>query len=133
MKPWPNGSQTSPCSAGLSPSAADARATTTWTKYRFETQPDILVELGRLLAEHVTADVDRIAGPELGAVPLAAAASMASGKPCVFVRNAKKEYGSNKQIEGLFHPGETVVIVEDIHDHRRAGGRGRARRSRRPG
>ena len=83
-------------------------------KYRFETQPDILVELGRLLAEHVTADVDRIAGPELGAVPLAAAASMASGKPCVFVRNAKKEYGSNKQIEGLFHPGETVVIVEDI-------------------
>ncbi len=83
-------------------------------KYRFETQPDILVELGKMLAAHVSADVDRIVGPELGAVPLAAAAAMASGKPCVFVRNAKKEYGSNKQIEGIYNAGETVVIVEDI-------------------
>ena len=83
-------------------------------KYRFETQPDVLLALGQLLAEHVTVDVDRIAGPELGAVPLAAAAAMASGKPAIFVRNAKKEYGSNKQIEGLFHPGESVLIVEDI-------------------
>ena len=83
-------------------------------KYRFETQPDILIELGKLLAEHVTPDVDRIVGPELGAVPLATAAAMASGKPCVFVRNAKKEYGSNKQIEGVYHAGETVIIVEDI-------------------
>jgi orotate phosphoribosyltransferase len=84
-------------------------------KYRFETQPDILIELGKMLAEHVSGDdVDRIVGPELGAVPLAAAAAMASGKPCVFVRNAKKEYGSNKQIEGIYNAGETVVIVEDI-------------------
>ena len=46
-------------------------------KYRFETQGDILAALGHLFAEHVTADVDRIAGAELGAVPLAAATSMA--------------------------------------------------------
>ncbi len=83
-------------------------------KYRFETQPDILIALGGMLAGHISADVDRIAGPELGAVPLAAAACMASGKPAIFVRNQKKEYGSNKQIEGVFVPGELVVIVEDI-------------------
>jgi len=83
-------------------------------KYRFETQPDILIELGKMFARHVTADVNRIAGPELGAVPLAAAAAIASGKPCIFVRNQKKEYGSNKQIEGVYIPGETVIIVEDI-------------------
>ncbi len=83
-------------------------------KYRFETQPDILVELGKLFAGHLTRDVDRIAGPELGAVPLAAAAAIASGKPCIFIRNQKKEYGSNKQIEGVYIPGETVMIVEDI-------------------
>ncbi len=83
-------------------------------KYRFETDPAILIELGKLFAAHVTADVDRIAGPELGAVPLAAAAAMASGKPAIFIRNQKKEYGSNKQIEGVFNPGETVLIVEDI-------------------
>ena len=48
-------------------------------KYRFETQPDVLVALGRLFAEKVTAGIDRIAGPELGAVALAAATSMACG------------------------------------------------------
>lgn len=83
-------------------------------KYRFETQPDILIELGKMFAEHIPAEVDRIAGPELGAVPLAAAAAMASGKPAIFVRNQKKEYGSNKQIEGVYNAGETVIIVEDI-------------------
>ena len=83
-------------------------------KYRFETQPDILIELGKMFAEHITSDVQRIAGPELGAVPLAAAAAMASGKPAIFVRNQKKAYGSNKQIEGVYNAGETIVIVEDI-------------------
>jgi len=83
-------------------------------KYRFETQPDILIELGKMFAQHITPDVQRIAGPELGAVPLAAAAAMACGKPAIFVRNQKKEYGSNKQIEGIFNSGEIVVIVEDI-------------------
>ena len=83
-------------------------------KYRFETMPDILVELGKMFAQHITPDIDRIAGPELGAVPLAAAAAIASGKPAIFIRNQKKEYGSNKQIEGVFNPGETVLIVEDI-------------------
>src|SRR5277367_2093531 len=61
-------------------------------KYRFETQPDVLIELGKLFAEKVTAKVDRIAGAELGAVPLAAATAMASGKPFI-VRNQKKDYG----------------------------------------
>jgi orotate phosphoribosyltransferase len=83
-------------------------------KYRFETQPDILLELGKMIAGHITPDIDRIAGPELGAVPLAAAAAMASGKPAIFIRNQKKDYGSNKQIEGVFNPGETVLLVEDI-------------------
>src|SRR2546422_451757 len=83
-------------------------------KYRFETQPDVLIELGKLLAERVTSKVDRIAGAELGAVPLAVVTSIASGKPCVFVRNQKKDYGTAKQIEGVLKPGETVMIVEDV-------------------
>ena len=45
-------------------------------KYRFETQPDVLIALGRMFAKKVTDGVDRIAGPELGAVALAAATSM---------------------------------------------------------
>lgn len=83
-------------------------------KYRFETDPVVLRELGAMLARHVTPDVQRLAGPELGAVPLAAAAAMASGVPAIFVRNQKKEYGSNKQIEGVYNAGETVLLIEDI-------------------
>jgi orotate phosphoribosyltransferase len=83
-------------------------------KYLFETQPDILRELGKLFAERIPAGVTRIAGPELGAIALAAAASMASGKPFVIVRNQKKGYGSGKLLEGKIEPGETVVIIEDV-------------------
>src|SRR5207248_11742942 len=74
-------------------------------KYRFETQPDVLQELGKLLAERIRASVDRIAGAELGAVPLAAAASIHSGKPCVFIRNQKKDYGTAKLVEGVLDAG----------------------------
>lgn len=83
-------------------------------KYRFETQPDVLIELGRLFADRVGAHVDRIAGAELGAVALAAATSIACGKPFVIVRNKKKDYGTAKPVEGVLNPGETVLIVEDI-------------------
>src|SRR4051795_5136482 len=83
-------------------------------KYLFETQPDILHELGRLFAQKLPPGVDRLAGPELGAIALAAATSMASGVPFVIVRNQKKGYGSGKLIEGTLKAGESVVIVEDI-------------------
>jgi orotate phosphoribosyltransferase len=83
-------------------------------KYRFETQPDVLRALGELLAERVTTDIDRIAGAELGAVALAAAASMASGKPFVIIRNQKKDYGTSKLVEGVLNEGEKVLIVEDV-------------------
>src|SRR4029453_11593278 len=83
-------------------------------KYLFETQPDILKELGRMFAERIPAGVDRLAGPELGAISLAAAASMASGKPFVIVRNQKKGYGSGKLLEGLLKEGDRVLIIEDV-------------------
>jgi orotate phosphoribosyltransferase len=83
-------------------------------KYRFETQPDVLAELGKLLADRVTAHTTRIAGAELGAVPLAAAAGLAANKPFVFIRNQKKDYGTAKQVEGVLERGDMVMIVEDV-------------------
>ncbi len=83
-------------------------------KYRFETQPDILRQLGAMFAEYVTPETTRIAGAELGGVSLAAAASMASGKPFVIVRNAKKDYGTGNAFEGVIEASDKVLIVEDI-------------------
>ena len=84
-------------------------------KYRFATRPDLLREVGRLMAEHARAlNVDRIAGAELGGVPLATAASLASERPFVLIRNQKKEYGTAKQMEGELKAGERVLLVEDV-------------------
>jgi orotate phosphoribosyltransferase len=83
-------------------------------KYRFETQPDVLRALGEMFAKYVTGNVSRIAGAELGAVSLAAATSLACGKPFVIVRNQKKDYGTSKLIEGVLEAGETVLVVEDV-------------------
>ena len=83
-------------------------------KYLFETQPDILEAMGQEIAKRLPARTHRIAGPELGAVALAAAGSPASKLPFFIVRNAKKDYGTSKTIEGKLLPGENVVLVEDI-------------------
>jgi orotate phosphoribosyltransferase len=90
-------------------------------KYLFSTQPEILRELGREFAQRIGAieretgvRVQRLAGAELGGIPLVTAASLESGLPCLFVRNAKKDYGTAKQMEGKLQPGERVIFVEDV-------------------
>ncbi|MHC4441186.1 MAG: orotate phosphoribosyltransferase [Planctomycetota bacterium] len=83
-------------------------------KYLFEADPDILRELGRRFAEHITPSTTRIAGAELGGVALAAATSMASGIPFVIIRNAKKGYGTQKMYEGKLEKGDRILLVEDV-------------------
>lgn len=86
-------------------------------KYRFATDPAILRDLGREIAAAIARAAPaatRIAAPELGAVALAAAASMDSGLPFVIVRKEAKSYGTAQRIEGVVVPGETVVVVEDV-------------------
>jgi orotate phosphoribosyltransferase len=86
-------------------------------KYRFETDPELLRALGSLLAEIAKShepEATRLAGPALGAVALAASASMASGLPFIIVRGETKEYGTANRIEGPFEPGELVCLVEDV-------------------
>lgn len=83
-------------------------------KYLFSTQPDVLVELGRMFAERLPKETTLLAGAELGGIPLVTAASLASGLPCVFIRNQKKDYGTSKQLEGKLTASDRVVIVEDV-------------------
>jgi orotate phosphoribosyltransferase len=86
-------------------------------KYRFSTEPKLLEAIGGRLAEtvaRVDPDAVRLAAPELWAVPLAAATSLASGLPFVIVRGAVKEYGTANRLEGVFEPGERVCLLEDV-------------------
>jgi orotate phosphoribosyltransferase len=83
-------------------------------KYLFSTQPDILRELGRMFAERLPPGTTKLAGAELGGIPLVTAASLASGLPCVFIRNQKKDYGTAKQLEGVLALDDRVVIIEDV-------------------
>jgi len=83
-------------------------------KFLFETDPALLRRLGKHLARLVPAETQRLAAPELGAVLLGGAVSMESGLPLVLVRKEPKGYGTSKQIEGRFEPGDRVTVIEDV-------------------
>jgi orotate phosphoribosyltransferase len=86
-------------------------------KYRFETRPELLRPLGERIAAAVrehAGEATRLAAPELGAVALAAAASLESGLPFLIVRKEAKEYGTANRLEGPYEEGECVCLVEDV-------------------
>ena len=85
-------------------------------KYLFETRPDLLRDIADGLADKLSGyePFDLLAGPELGAVAIVAALSLASDKPFVIVRKGEKEYGTKKAMEGRAESGQRVVVVEDV-------------------
>ncbi|WP_066374801.1 MULTISPECIES: bifunctional orotidine-5'-phosphate decarboxylase/orotate phosphoribosyltransferase [unclassified Anabaena] len=57
---------------------------------------------------------DRLAGIPYGSLPTATGLSLRLHCPMVFPRKEVKAHGTRKLIEGNFHPGETVAVVDDI-------------------
>lgn len=57
---------------------------------------------------------DRIAGIPYGSLPTATGLALRLNYPMIFPRKEVKAHGTRKIIEGNFHPGETVVVVDDI-------------------
>jgi orotate phosphoribosyltransferase len=86
-------------------------------KYRFETRPELLRALGERLgarAKEAAPNAVRLAGPELGGVVLAAAASLSSGLPFLIVRKEAKAYGTENLLEGEHGNGEEACLIEDV-------------------
>lgn len=84
-------------------------------KWRFATDPALLREIARALAGLLPEPrPHRLAGVELGGVPLAAALALETNIPYLIVRRAAKEYGTAREIEGMMAAGERVVLVEDV-------------------
>lgn len=81
-----------------------------WDKYRFESQPKLLAAIANELEKLLPASFDKLAGLELGGIPLATALSLKTQKPCLYVRKVAKEYGTQNLVEGGFKEGEKEHI-----------------------
>ncbi|MGC9516611.1 MAG: orotate phosphoribosyltransferase [Methanomicrobiales archaeon] len=79
------------------------------------TDPEILSKIAEIICNQIDVDkIDKIAGPALGAVPIATAVSLKSKIPLLMIRKAQKGYGTSKLIEGDLKKNDSVVVVEDV-------------------
>jgi len=84
-------------------------------KYLFSTEPGLLRDLAREISARLPSGTSRLAGVELGAVPLVAAVALQSDLPYGIVRKSAKEYGTGNRIEGRpIEAGERVALIEDV-------------------
>ena len=71
--------------------------------------------ISKLITEKIKDEnIDKVAGPALGAVPIATAVSLESKLPLLMIRKEKKGYGTSKLIEGELNPDDNVIVVEDV-------------------
>lgn len=83
-------------------------------KYQFESDPTLLVAIAEKMSEFIPEGTEMLAGLEMGGISIAAALSIKTGIPCVFVRKSAKEYGTCKLAEGPSVQGKQVLVVEDV-------------------
>ena len=80
--------------------------------------PVMLQDLARCMHKmiaHATQDkFDIIAGVPAAAVPLATVMSIQNNLKMILTRKAAKDYGTKKVIEGVWQPGQNVLVVEDV-------------------
>jgi orotate phosphoribosyltransferase len=83
-------------------------------KYLFESDPELLRLIAQALVDLLPADIDAIAGLELGGIPLATMVSQLSGIPALFVRKQPKTYGTCRLAEGGEVQGRRLAVIEDV-------------------
>ena len=59
-------------------------------------------------------EFQRIAGLPYAAIPIATAISLAGNYPMIYPRKEVKDYGTKAEIEGKYHAGEMVVVIDDL-------------------
>ena len=76
------------------------------------THPKLLKKVAKAMAKLIS-DCDKVAGVELGAIPITTAISLETGIPFLMVRKQRKGHGAGKLIEGVLAANEKVIFVED--------------------
>ena len=78
-------------------------------------QPSLMQKAARAYTQKIgQLQCDLIAGIPYAALPIGAAVSLTSGVPLIYNRKETKSHGLGKNIEGIWQPGERVVVIEDV-------------------
>jgi len=56
----------------------------------------------------------RVSGIPTAGIPFASVLAFNLGKPFLYARKEAKTHGREKRVEGLLHPGDKVLIVDDL-------------------
>ncbi len=59
-------------------------------------------------------EFDRLAALPYAALPIVTVIALQSCTPFIYPRKEVKEYGTRAEIEGEFHAGETVAVIDDL-------------------
>lgn len=79
------------------------------------TYPKLLADIAQAYLPLLSSlQFSRIAGLPYAAIPIATAISLAGDYPMIYPRKEAKAYGTKAEIEGEFHAGETVVVIDDL-------------------
>ena len=88
---------------------------TYFDKYRFESDPILLEKIAKEMVKLLPEGVNKLAGLEMGGIPLVTMISYISGIPATFIRKEAKKYGTCKFAEGAeFGREDNIIIVEDV-------------------
>ena len=79
------------------------------------TYPKLLEQIGAAYLQLLKdLKVDRIAGLPSAAIPIATAISLAGNYPMIYPRKEVKTYGTKAEIEGEYHAGEIIAVIDDL-------------------
>jgi orotate phosphoribosyltransferase len=81
------------------------------------TNPRVLKTAAQLIKSYLNDELNenlKIAGVELGSVPIATAVSIETEKDLIIIRKKAKDYGTKNKIEGTLNENDKVIVVEDV-------------------
>jgi len=77
--------------------------------------PELLTDVARAYNDILKGlQFDHLAALPYAALPIATAISLQGGWSMIYPRKETKDYGTRVEVEGVFQPGERVIIIDDL-------------------